>query len=297
VLEKIDNARIENFDENVSDDNNIINNNDEANECVNVEQNNNNNNNNNLYENNIVSDSGATYAVLQSVRVDDQQAAQQQIEPVDDQQAAQQQIEPVDDQQAAQQPKKRGRKRKNAFENINEIEDSSKKSRSDQNAERIAQIRSVVVENLKETANRMVSRSTNRLGEAKVGDNVALPVPSVDRGPGDLPNLHAYIIEINKETSLYRLATKHGIVKGWIARNQFIINKQKTLDYESLNLNEELSVRELNGKISLTGTQGFERCICRGTCSTNRCRCFLGKIKCNSKCHGNTINSDCKNCA
>ncbi|KAK4308706.1 hypothetical protein Pmani_019610 [Petrolisthes manimaculis] len=60
-------------------------------------------------------------------------------------------------------------------------------------------------------AERMVKRSRIELQTGNVGDNVALPVPMVDRGRGDPRNILGVIINKN-ENDLYTIATRHGIL-------------------------------------------------------------------------------------
>ena len=53
----------------------------------------------------------------------------------------------------------------------------------------------------------MAKQHIHKLGEAAINDNGQVPVPDVNRGPGNLPNDLAVITDINKERGLYRLAT------------------------------------------------------------------------------------------
>ena len=45
----------------------------------------------------------------------------------------------------------------------------------------------------------MAQQHIHRLGEATVGDTVQVPVPDVNRGPGDVLHVLAYIIKINQQ--------------------------------------------------------------------------------------------------
>lgn len=141
----------------------------------------------------------------------------------------------------------------------------------------------------------MAQQHIHKLGEAKIGDTVQVPVPEVDRGPGDLPHILACIVEINKTNFTYRLATKHGLLKGWASRNQFAICAQRLIDASSLELGKEYSIRELNGFNSISGKQGFLKCQCGGTCTRN-CTCKKAGVFCNSKCHKSNAHSKCENC-
>ena len=138
----------------------------------------------------------------------------------------------------------------------------------------------------------LAQQHIHKLGEAKVGYTVQVPVPDVDRGPGDLLNILAYIVKINKQHMTYQLATKHGIKKGWFSRNMFHICKQKLISPESLDLNTEKTLREINALHSITGGQGFLKCNCSGKCERN-CKCKQNGVFCNSRCHKGVVNSQC----
>ena len=52
------------------------------------------------------------------------------------------------------------------------------------------------------------------------GDNVAVPIPLVDRGRGD-PRTYLVIVSRNLDTDQYTIAVKAGILNGGYSRNQF----------------------------------------------------------------------------
>ncbi|RNA09617.1 KRAB-A domain-containing 2-like [Brachionus plicatilis] len=116
--------------------------------------------------------------------------------------------------------KRRGPKRKVGLEDKEDAEEvevvdpTTKISRIEKNAINIAQIESTCSENLKQNAEKMAQQHVHKLGEAKVGDTVQVPVPDVDRGPADLLNILAYITKINSKNMTYQLATKYGIIAG-----------------------------------------------------------------------------------
>lgn len=163
-----------------------------------------------------------------------------------------------------------------------------------QNAIRIADIQATCSTNLRSTANIMAQQHIHKLGEAKVGDTVQVPVPEVDRGPADCLHILAYITQVNQAHATYQLATKHGIIRGMHARNAFHICKQKLISFDHLDLTKELSLREINGHESLAGKQGFSKCNCSGKCERN-CSCKKAGVTCNSKCHKNKNNTACTN--
>ena len=69
-------------------------------------------------------------------------------------------------------------------------------------------------------AERMVKRSHIPCKPGSPGDNVAVPIPSVDRGRGDPRNILGVILYRDKGDQ-YRIAVKSGILKGLYSRNQF----------------------------------------------------------------------------
>ncbi|KAK7102356.1 hypothetical protein V1264_020587 [Littorina saxatilis] len=135
-------------------------------------------------------------------------------------------------------------------------------------------------------AERMVKRSRVELCPAEKGDNVAVPIPLVDRGRGDPRNILAVVLD-RRDNNTYTLATKHGILKGSYERSGFELCPQKLLDTADLNCDTILSLRETVIRGSQSGGQGYIKCNCAGTkkCRTNRCKCYKSKIKCNSRCH------------
>ncbi|CAF0824934.1 unnamed protein product [Brachionus calyciflorus] len=102
------------------------------------------------------------------------------------------------------------------------MEISSKIKYFESNAIKLKDIQNSCGESLRNAAEVMAQQLIHKLGEAKVGDTLQVSVPDVDRGPADPVNILAYILKIN-EHGLYRLATKHGIISGWHARNYFQI--------------------------------------------------------------------------
>ncbi|XP_016658418.1 uncharacterized protein LOC107883265 [Acyrthosiphon pisum] len=96
--------------------------------------------------------------------------------------------------------------------------------------------RKIAAQNLKSQADRMVTRGKGILPPLKVGDNVLVPIPSVDRGRGDAANLLSVIIEEND--GKFRIATKEGILSTWLERNSLAATKYcslTTADVQNLN--------------------------------------------------------------
>jgi hypothetical protein len=60
----------------------------------------------------------------------------------------------------------------------------------------------------------MASQNINKLGEAKIGETVHVPVPDVEMNPTALSHILALMIDVNKNNMTYKLACKYGILKG-----------------------------------------------------------------------------------
>ena len=135
-------------------------------------------------------------------------------------------------------------------------------------------------------AQKMVKRSRRVLTEAKVGDNVTVPIPNVDRGRTDPKNLIGVIVERDSQ-ELYQIATKSGVLDGKFSRNQFDICGYALYSIEDMDMQTTLPLRKAVQEVSTCGGQGFVRCNCHGTrrCQTKRCKCFKSQLKCNSRCH------------
>ena len=136
-------------------------------------------------------------------------------------------------------------------------------------------------------AERMVKRSRVDLKAGEPGDNVAVPIPVVDRGRGDSRNILGVIVD-RDFTDQYTIAAKAGIPNGKYSRNQFDLCPQKLLCNADVNVETSVSLREAVTSQSGSGGQGFAKCNCSGSkrCTNNRCKCFKANLLCNSKCHG-----------
>ena len=141
---------------------------------------------------------------------------------------------------------------------------------------------------------RMVKRSRVEIASGERGDNVAVPIPLVDRGKGDPRNILGVIIVDRDLNDLYTIAVKVGILKGTYTRNQFDLCPQRLLTLEDVSQEKTVSLRTAVIQQSSCGGQGYIHCNYNGSkkCLSNRCKCFKLKVKCNSKCHSSL---NCKN--
>ena len=126
-----------------------------------------------------------------------------------------------------------------------------------------------------------------------MGDNVILPISSVDRGRTDARNIIGVVTDIS-ESGMYSIAVKAGLLNTKYTRNQFDLCATALYTVNDMNTENDVSLRTAVQYESNCGGQGFKKCNCAGSkrCQTNRCQCYKAKVLCNSKCHA-TLN--CKN--
>ena len=160
----------------------------------------------------------------------------------------------------------------------------------DEVADLLIGVRNTVRVAQKSQAERMATRSKKFLPEVIVGDFVILPVPEVDRGPSDPPNLICRVVDIDYTTMMHELACQAGVLKNMWARNSFDKMNGEIIDIRT---DVSATVREAVTNLSVGGGQGMLKCNCTGACANNRCSCRKNSLQCNSRCHGG--NNNCKN--
>ncbi|XP_064104013.1 centriolin-like [Macrobrachium nipponense] len=84
----------------------------------------------------------------------------------------------------------------------------------------------------------------NCISCAKVGDTVMVPVPLVDRGRAEFPNVKAVVFQA-LDNGTYKLGTKHGLLKQVYTRNQFIPCLEKFLSLDDVVQEREISLRKV----------------------------------------------------
>jgi hypothetical protein len=102
-------------------------------------------------------------------------------------------------------------------------------------------------------------------------ESVLIPVSEFDRGRLDCRNVPGIVIAIQNDN--YKIATNHGIVNGWIARNQVMKTDYAIMTQEMANEDIVLPFRQIATRHSQHGGQGFTKCSCHGGCITKRCQC------------------------
>ena len=106
-------------------------------------------------------------------------------------------------------------------------------------------------------ADSLTKNTKTKLTVLSKGDNVIIPIPSVDRGPADQRNIKGVVMNVNEHGG-YRIGTKVGQIKGYMSRNQVQFVANATLVPVS-----DMSVREIVSKISLSGGQFLVHCQCK----------------------------------
>ena len=113
---------------------------------------------------------------------------------------------------------------------------------------------------MQENADKMCEASVKRFKPAEIGDTVLVPVPDVDRGRGDFPNVMGIVLDA-EPNGLYKVGTKSGILQQKYSRNQFQPCRQKFISTDDVPTNC-ISLREA-ARVTSNGTgQGFFKCSC-----------------------------------
>ncbi|KAG1682661.1 KRAB-A domain-containing protein 2 [Nymphon striatum] len=124
------------------------------------------------------------------------------------------------------------------------------------NSQNINRKRKLAREAQHQQAERMVKRSKVVMKAGVVGDNVAVPIPSVDRGRGDPRNIIGVIVEVS-DSEQYSIACPAGVLNGKYSRNQFDLCPQKLLTLSDIKTDITVSLRSAVGIESQSGGQGF----------------------------------------
>ncbi|XP_047478076.1 uncharacterized protein LOC125031406 [Penaeus chinensis] len=103
------------------------------------------------------------------------------------------------------------------------------------------------------------------------GNNVAVPIPAVDRGRGDPRNILGVIVSRDLDNDQHKIAVKSGVLKGQYSRNQFDLCPERLLTDDDVNQDTAVSLREAVIAQSACGGQRLIRCNCSGLkiCSTD----------------------------
>lgn len=128
----------------------------------------------------------------------------------------------------------------------------------------------------------MKQTSDNLLCEAKVGDNVTIPIPQPDQSKGDSKNLIGVIMKIEDNACIIK--KQNGILKGKFARSQFDVCKKTFLARDDVPSNI-IGQRTAANKFAMGQGQGHFHCNCSKKCDSLRYACKKKNRLCNSRCH------------
>ena len=131
----------------------------------------------------------------------------------------------------------------------------------------------------------MVSRSNQILRPIDIGDNVTIPIPSVDKGRGDPRNIYYLVTHFSSDTEQYKLGTRHGLLNSTFSRNQFMPSIFHGLSEAEVDSNTEISVHEAARLQSIGDEEYFAKCSCKTSCARKTCKCVRSNVLCNSRCH------------
>ncbi|XP_067138747.1 uncharacterized protein [Centruroides vittatus] len=137
---------------------------------------------------------------------------------------------------------------------------------------------------LKKQDEKMKAMSVDKYPNVKIGQNVRLKVPEIDKAKTDPKSVIAVVVDV-KDNEFYQLGTctKIEVLKQLYTQNQFTSCPEDFIKIEVVKC-KEVSLREVVTKLSLTGGQGFKKCNCLKKCVTKKCACKSSRSLCNSKC-------------
>ena len=133
---------------------------------------------------------------------------------------------------------------------------------------------------------RMVKHSNKIIRLAEAGENVLIPIPTLDRrSPFDPKNLPGVILEI-RDDGMHRIGTAAGVLDSMYMASQF----QPSMSVPTVNFftPEDVSDKPVSLREAiLYSSFGKHRlqCNCTGGCDSNRCKYRKSDRTCNSKCH------------
>ena len=113
----------------------------------------------------------------------------------------------------------------------------------------------------------MISRSNQILRPIDIGDNVTIPIPSVDKGRGDRRNILYLVTHFSSHTEQYKLGTRHGLLNSTFSMNQFMPSIFHGFSEAEIDSNTEISVREAARLQSIGDGECFAKCSCKTGCA------------------------------
>jgi hypothetical protein len=138
----------------------------------------------------------------------------------------------------------------------------------------------------------MISRSNQILRPIDIGDNVTIPIPSVDKGGGDRRNILYLVTHFSSHTEQYKLGTRHGLLNSTFSMSQFMSSIFHGFSEGEVDSNTEISVREAARLQSIGDGECFAKCSCKTGCARKTCKCVRSNVLCISRCHNS---NSCQN--
>ncbi|XP_023214100.1 uncharacterized protein LOC111616986, partial [Centruroides sculpturatus] len=135
--------------------------------------------------------------------------------------------------------------------------------------ESVVTIRNNANLNLEKQAEKMKATSVDKYSNVKIGQNVRLKVPEIDKVKTYPKSVIAVVVDV-KDNEFYQLDTKIVLLKQLYTQSQFTSCPKDFIKIEVVK-GKEVSLREVVAKLSLTGGQGFKKCNCLKKCLTKKC--------------------------
>ena len=139
-----------------------------------------------------------------------------------------------------------------------QVEEATASDNFDHATSSVSRNRKRARDGLEAQAERMLKRSRVKNVAANPGDNVTVPIPLVDCGGGDPRNILGIVLNRDKN-DLYKIAVRHGVLKGKYSRNQFDVCSEKLITESDVNITNEVVLRNAVQLESKCGGQDFLR--------------------------------------
>ncbi len=155
--------------------------------------------------------------------------------------------------------------------------------------------------NQEKSANKMEHKHNHKRNkktvEYEIGNSVALKKTKIDVGGTELKRLIAVVTgkTIGKKFTNYDLTCEYGKLNSKYTSDDLELY-HGLIEFDVSSITEMISLREAIIRSAERDKPLNEievKCDCKSKCTTNKCKCFQKKLKCNSHCHyKNSI--DCK---
>ena len=123
--------------------------------------------------------------------------------------------------------------------------------------------------------------------ELKIGDNVAINIPKIDRGHSDLSRLPGTIIAIHGKNSrllTYTIATEYGTLADKYSMNSLGLYEGALTPRTDKTISLH-SAASLASRHTVDSSISRSKCECKTGCKTNSCICKRLNKQCTTHCH------------